>query len=399
MTYGGQSLGHLPDGRAIFVPFVLPGEIASVRLTSEKQHHVQGEIVALQKTVSERIQPRCRHFGTCGGCHYQHLGYADQLSRKTSILKEQMQRIGKLMDLPMSGTVPSPDPWYYRNYVQFHLDPQGKLGYIQQHTQEVLAIGECHLPQAALNQVWPQVHFEAIPGLERIGLRVGLEDELLLILESRLPEPPQVLVEDLDISVVHLSPAGSLILAGSDHVFYTVLDRSFRLSAGSFFQVNNTVARLIVEYLLSQLAIDQQSTVLDVYSGVGLFSAFLAPRVKRVIAIETSASACNDFVVNLDEFDNIELFEASAEQVLASLDIRPDVILVDPPRAGLHYRVVEAILRLHPHQLAYVSCDPATLSRDAKKLLEGGYTLKQITPFDMFPQTYHIESISLWETN
>jgi 23S rRNA (uracil1939-C5)-methyltransferase len=399
MTYGGLSLGHLPDGRAIFVPFVLPGEVACVCMTSEKQHHAQGEVINLQKTVSERIQPRCRHFGVCGGCHYQHLGYTDQLSWKTSILGEQMQRIGKVVDLPIQSTVPSPNPWNYRNFVQFHLDPQGKLGYIKQHAQEVLAINECHLPGKALDHIWPQLHFETIPGLERIGLRLGLEDELLLIMESQVPEPPQVLVEDLDISVVHLSPSGTLILVGSDHVYCTVLERAFRISTGSFFQVNSAVAGLMVEYLLSHLAIDHRSTVMDIYSGVGLFSAFLAPKAKRVIAVESSPSACNDFVVNLDEFDNVELYEASAEQVLTSLDVHPDIILVDPPRSGLHYRVIDGILRLHPHQLAYISCDPATLGRDAKKLLEGGYTLKQITPFDMFPQTYHIESISLWEAS
>lgn len=138
-------------------------------------------------------------------------------------------------------------------------------------------------------------------------------------------------------------------------------------------------------------------TILDVYCGVGLFSAFLAPNVKRLIGIESSPSACEDFVINLDEFDNVELYEALAEDALPVLDIHPEVILVDPPRAGLDRRALDAILALKPRTLAYVSCDPSTLARDARRLIAGGYHLKQVTPFDMFPQTYHIESISLFE--
>jgi 23S rRNA (uracil1939-C5)-methyltransferase len=153
----------------------------------------------------------------------------------------------------------------------------------------------------------------------------------------------------------------------------------------------------MVTHLLERLPLDLASTVMDVYCGVGLFSAFLAPRVERLIGIETSPLACEDFVVNLDEFDNIELYEASAEQVLPGWEPRPDIILVDPPRSGLALPVVDAILRLSPSVLAYVSCDPSTLGRDAKRLSAGGYHLVRMTPFDMFPQTYHIESISLWE--
>jgi 23S rRNA (uracil1939-C5)-methyltransferase len=130
---------------------------------------------------------------------------------------------------------------------------------------------------------------------------------------------------------------------------------------------------------------------------VGLFSAFLAPEVGRLIGIESSPSAAEDFTVNLDEFDHVEIYQAAAEEVLPDLDVQADVILVDPPRAGLDREVLDAILNLNPPVLAYVSCDPATLARDAKRLSAGGYTLKQVTPFDLFPQTYHIESISFWE--
>jgi len=137
--------------------------------------------------------------------------------------------------------------------------------------------------------------------------------------------------------------------------------------------------------------------VLEVYCGVGLFSAFLAGKVQRLIGIEASPQAADDFVENLDEFDNVEIYEAPAEEVLPALDVHPRIVIVDPPRAGLDRRVIDELLRLKPEIIAYISCDPSTLGRDARRLLAGGYQLRQVTPFDLFPQTYHIESISFWD--
>jgi 23S rRNA (uracil1939-C5)-methyltransferase len=153
----------------------------------------------------------------------------------------------------------------------------------------------------------------------------------------------------------------------------------------------------MVQHLLENLPLTPESTVLDIYCGVGLFSAFIAPEVGRLIGIEEHPLAVEDFAMNLDAFDNVEVYEAPAEAVMPQLDIRPDVIIVDPPRAGLALPVLDAIIEMKPGALAYVSCDPSTFARDAKRLRSAGFTLRQITPFDMFPQTYHIETISLWE--
>jgi 23S rRNA (uracil1939-C5)-methyltransferase len=145
------------------------------------------------------------------------------------------------------------------------------------------------------------------------------------------------------------------------------------------------------------LQLASEDTVLDVYAGVGLFSAFLAPGVRRLVGIESSPIACDDFAFNLDDYDNVELYQGTAEEVLPGLDANPQAILVDPPRAGIDRHAMDGILSLKPAVLVYVSCDPATLARDARRLVEGGYRLLQVTPFDLFPQTYHIESISFWD--
>ena len=182
-----------------------------------------------------------------------------------------------------------------------------------------------------------------------------------------------------------------------------VLDKTFQVSAGSFFQVNTEMAAKMVGHILERLpeyqTLSPEITMVDVYCGVGLFSAFLAPHVGRLIAIEANPSAASDFEVNLDAFDHVELYEAPAGRALPHLDMRPDLVLVDPPRAGIDRYALDALLKLMPPVLVYISCDPATLARDARRLTKGGYRLEKITPFDLFPQTYHIESISFWTTH
>jgi len=396
LTYGGDAMGRLPDSRAVFVPFGLPGERVRVRLTEEKKNFARGEIVEILESAPDRISANCRHFGECGGCHYQNLPYEKQLQAKTDILIDQFKRIGKIGNPPVLSMVACPEPWNYRNHVQFHLTEEGKVGYIRSSGESILEISECHLPELSINDLWHQLEFEPETNVERVSLRAGSEIDLMLVLESATPEPPELEIE-AGISVTHVYAENTVVLAGSDHIIMRVLDRDFKVSAASFFQVNNVMAGKMVEYLLAQLPISQSATILDIYCGVGLFSAFLAPKCGRVIGIESSESSCDDFTFNLDEFDNVELYEGEAEDVIPHLEVESDIVLVDPPRAGLDKIVVDGILKLNPSLIAYVSCDPSTLARDAARLINGGYTLKEVTPFDLFPQTYHIESISIFE--
>jgi 23S rRNA (uracil1939-C5)-methyltransferase len=404
LTYGGDAMGRLEDGRAIFVPFGLPGERVSIRLTEEKRGFARGKLVEVLEPSPLRITPRCVHFGLCGGCHYQNLPYEEQLNAKIEILRDQLTRIGRIESPPVRDIVSSPSPWGYRNHVQFHLTPEGKLGYMTAGRPSVFAIAECHLPEGSINSLWPQLEFEPGMDLERVSIRSGMDEELMLVLESDSPEPPELEIE-AGISIAHVFEQNTVVVAGNDHVTIRVLDREFRVSAASFFQVNTAMAEKMVEHLLTGLPMTLSSTVLDVYCGAGLFSSFLAPKCERLIGIESSPSACEDFAYNLDEFENVELYEGPAEEILPALIGRdllhdgddPTCVVVDPPRAGLEKRVVDGLVRLKPQAIAYVSCDPSTLARDAARLVQGGYRLTQVTPFDLFPQTFHIESISLFE--
>jgi len=401
-VYGGDALGRVPDpqtgsgDRVVFVPFALPGETVSVRVIEQKRSHLRAGLVEVLHPSPERIPPKCTHFGVCGGCAYQQLSYPAQLQVKTGILVDQLARIGKIQDPPVQPMIASPRGWNYRNHVQFHLSSLGKLGYIQANGRDMFPISECHLPEPALNNLWPGLEFDPGLGLERVSLRLGMEDEIMLVLESANPEPPELELEAA-LSVVHLAGEDMVVMAGDDHITMSVKGRAFRVSAASFFQVNTGMAGEMVQHMLEHLPVNPRTTLLDVYCGVGLFSAFFAGRVGHLIGIESSPSACQDFTANLDEFDHVELYEASAEAVLPGLEVKPDVVIADPPRAGLDKRALEALLALRPASIAYVSCDPSTLARDAARLISGGYRLVQVTPFDLFPQTYSIESISFFE--
>jgi 23S rRNA (uracil1939-C5)-methyltransferase len=396
LTYGGEAMGRLPDGRAVFVPFGLPGEKIRMRLVQEKKNFARGEIVEILEASPDRIDAKCTHFGQCGGCHYQNLPYEKQLQAKTEIVADQLKRIGKIKNPPVKPMVACQNPWSYRNRIQFSLDGAGKLGFQKANSNRVILITECHLPDPSLNEIWPQLEFEPGTNIERVSLRASSDDDLMLVLESESPETP-VLEIEAGISVTHVYEGNTVVIAGSDHILVRVLDRDFKVSASSFFQVNTEMAGKLVEYLLTQIPVSESSVVLDVYCGVGLFSAFLAPNCKTVIGIESSESACEDFTVNLDEFDNVELYEGAAEDVIPHLETKPDIVLVDPPRAGLDKSVVDGILKLTPGVIAYVSCDPSTLARDAARFIKEGYKLKDVTPFDLFPQTYHIESVAIFE--
>jgi 23S rRNA (uracil1939-C5)-methyltransferase len=398
-VYGGETIARLPDGRAVFIPYSIPGEKIEIRLVEDKERFARAEIVKIIEASPQRIDARCSHFQECGGCHYQHLSYQQQLDLKADVLRDQLQRLGKIEDPPVDSTVPSPTPWRYRNQIQFQISPQGKLGFNRHRSHQIVPIQECYLPDPVINLIWPEVAADPVPGMDRITIRSGEEGEdALLILESSDPQPVEFSL-DLTISAVHQGPGGDLILAGDDFTIQEIFEFPFVVSAGSFFQVNNGAAERLVSLVLDSLPLNQEQTVLDLYCGVGLFSLFLAQEVDRVIGVEASPDAAQDFLYNLRDFENVELYDLPVEEVLPYLKLEPDVILLDPPRAGISPEVLDDVVRLQPEWVGYISCDPATLGRDVQRFARQGYVLENSIPVDMFPQTYHIESVNILRNN
>lgn len=395
-AYGGDTIGRLPDGRVVFVPFGIPGEKVKIRIVNDKKKYARGELVEILEPSPQRIEPRCQHFGTCGGCHYQHISYENQLKIKQRILRDQLERIGRLENPVIEPVVPSPKIFNYRNYVQFKIGQNKRLGFYRHDKNGVLEIEECHLPDELINQLWPLVEIDQAAGINSIGLRIGEGEVILITLESSEPFAADFDVESLPVSVVHKSPGSTQVLAGSSLLHMQVKDKNFQVSAESFFQINLPLLEQVIDRIETRLP-EKTSLVLELYAGVGLFSSFLASRAEQLIAIESSPSAGEDFVVNLDQFNNVELYEGSAEKILPLLDIMPQIVLVDPPRTGMKRVVLDRIINLSPELIVYLSCDPSTLARDSRILSEEGYEPEKFIPFDLFSQTFHIETLSFWQ--
>lgn len=400
-SYGGAGVGRLPDGRAVFVPFTIVGERVRIRVPedtdrahSRQKSFVRAELVEVLEPAPARITPRCQHFGECGGCHYQHMTYAAQLEMKGGILAETLRRIGEITEPLAAEVIPSPLEWQYRNHTQYHLAEDNSLGYQAAHSHRVIPIRACPLPVAEIETARIQFSIEPLPGLEKIAVRAGEGGDLQWVLESHSSELPALKL-DLPDSVVHLSPAGEVVMAGSSFTILRVGERDFQVSAGSFFQVNTSLAARMVAQVLAWLPDGKVHTLLDLYCGVGLFSVFCAERTERLVGVEESPWACRDYAANLDEFDHVELYQGRAEEILPALDLHPEIVILDPPRAGLAVSVLHRLVEMHPARIIYVSCDPTTLARDLKQLRADGYQIEHILPLDMFPQTYHLECLVL----
>jgi len=395
MAYGGDAFGRDANGRMIFVPFAIPGERIQTEIVETHKRWARARLVKVLKASPERVAPRCRHFTDCGGCHYQHMPYPIQLKSKAEIVHSQLERLGGFEDPPVETIIASQSPWNTRNHLKFSLTPDGRLGFNAPGSNRVVPIDECHLPEPNLASLWPRLDLETIQGLKRITLRTGIEGERMLILHGD-DDPDVNVTTDLPASVVWLSPRGMTVLAGEGFLTIDVLDRAFKVSANSFFQVHTALAGEVVQHVLEALRFQPGETILDLYAGVGLFSAFLAQKGVRVVAVEESPVACADFENNLAEFDHVELYEAPVEVALPAIHTHPSAVIVDPPRVGLSLDAIKQLINLSSPLLVYISCDPATLARDGQRVVRAGYQLERCTPIDMFPQTYHIETLSIW---
>ncbi len=411
LSHAGEGIGR-HEGRAVFVPFALPGEIVRAEIVEDKARFARARLLEVITPAPERSVPLCPHHfnlhppegyeshtltGACGGCQLQHLAYAAQLRFKQQAVAEQFRRLGGFAQAPVRPTLASPAPFYYRNHAQFSLTPAGELGFRAAHSHRVVPIRECHQIEPVLGALFRhiQVEPEQAAELERVTLRAGAEAEALAVFETGQGAPDLEL--DLPVSAALLRPDGaSMALAGSDALTLDVRGRAFRVSAGSFFQVNTPMAARLVDLVLEALALTGSESVLDVYCGVGLFTAFIAPLAARVVGVEAYGPAVDDAAANLDEFDNIDLYQAPAEDVLPALAGRFDAAVLDPPRAGCAPPVLDALAALDLARIVYVSCDAATLARDARRLVSAGYTLHWVQPLDMFPQTYHVECLALF---
>lgn len=364
MTYGGDAIGR-SGGKAIFVQGGIAGERVRVEVIEDRGRYARARVVDVVERSPCRAQPRCPHFGfdssACGGCQWQHIDYAAQVRFKTEIVREQLRRIGRIAGPPVRDTLPSPDAWAYRNNAQFGAAPGGRPGFQAARSNRIVPIRECYV-------IRPELAAWLGKGRRLSGKRIE----------------------------VRCGNANGGAVTGPVSCFQ-VKHARFRVSAGSFFQVNTSLIETLVDEVLRRLDAQSDEAVLDAYCGVGLFTRFIALQARRVIGVESGAGAIADARANLAQFGNVDLRKGLVETAISEMRDPIDAAVVDPPRAGCGPKVVSALIGKPVKRLVYVSCDPSTLARDARQLLDGGYRLTDVQPLDMFPQTYHIETISLFK--
>jgi 23S rRNA (uracil1939-C5)-methyltransferase len=372
LVYGGDGLAR-SDAGVVLTPFVLPGELVHADVARAKNDLLRAAVVEIAEPAPGRVAPPCPYFSRCGGCQYQHATYEFQVETKRSILREVLRRTGKI---EFEGDIPAVtgEPWGYRNRTQLHVE-KGEIGYYEAGSHRLCAIERCPISSPKLNEAIATLSRD-LPRYPHFGARLELftnETDIQVHLLDPVPYTARTLFDSL-------GPTGAIEYG------------EFRVSRNSFFQVNRFLGEKLVETVLGNAT---GETALDLYAGVGLFSLALARRFGSVTAVESGVSAHRDLEFNASRAGlKIDARRANAEDYLASLDRAPDWMVLDPPRSGLGRPIVNELLRLKAREVVIVSCDPSTLARDLRPLLDGGYKIESITLVDLFPQTYHLETVT-----
>jgi 23S rRNA (uracil1939-C5)-methyltransferase len=406
--YGGAFLTRL-EGKAVFVPLTLPGEQARVRITQSKSGYATAEAEEIVRAAPERVAPACPHFGACGGCHYQHTDYKSQLAFKQAILRETLERGG--VRVPQEIAIISGEPWRYRNRIRLAFDAAGNLGYRGRRSHAVVPMRECPIAAPLLveaAQVFAQVMRGFAPLLRPTEIALFCNpaesallatvftaspskvrfDEVALALHERIPSLTGAeLVIDGDSG---LQPR-TIAQWGAASLDYHAAGFDYRVDHGAFFQVN----RRLVDALVERVTAGHSGRLAwDLFAGVGLFARQLAARFDRVVAVESAPSATAALEDNLRGTAGAAVkAETLAFLRRSRMGERPDMIVVDPPRTGLGTETCALLAEIAAPAVAYVSCDPATLARDLRTLIASGYQIESITLADLFPQTFHLETV------
>lgn len=380
LVYGGEGLSRSAEG-VVLIPYTLPGEVVTAEVGAPQKGVRRGQLVRVEQASTDRVKPGCPYFGTCGGCHYQHAAYAAQLEAKRAILQETLTRLAKLQGPPPIEVIAG-EAWHYRNRVQLHFE-SGRMGYRQVKSRKLVEIGHCPISSPKVNESigrlakmakdarWPRF-------LRTLELFTNEETVQLNVVETERPVARRFFewcAEEIP----------SLVTGSLDYA-------DFQVSKGSFFQVN----RFLVDRLVQEVVRGEEGTaVLDLYAGVGLFTLPLAKRFRRVIAVESGSGALRDLEANATRVGvQIECRKASVDAFLETFADRCDLVVADPPRSGLGKLAVKRLIGLAPARITIVACDPTTLARDLAPLVAGGYAVRSLAMIDLFPQTYHIETVA-----
>lgn len=425
MTYGPNALGRADDGKVVFVAGGAPGDVVDVRITHETKSYREGVIETLVEAGPARVTPACPYAGMCGGCPWMHLSYEEQLRAKRANVVNQLSRVGGVpreeAEALVASAVGSKRQLGYRNKIEMAAgrDAAGKfqLGFHAQGGEIVAAPKKCLLAAkgvekapGALRGALSYLQGQGDLGIFRVGVRrsVRTHDTEIALWTTPGAFPRKTAADTLrsaldctSIVRVMADPGKARKIKGVESLYgkgswcEDLHDEHFRISAPSFFQVNTAQAEKMIDLVLEGLEVDEESLVADLYCGAGTFTLPLARTGAAVYAVEAAGSSVRDLRRNIEPLDlDIEVIGGDSARELPELG-ELDALVVDPPRAGLAKGVCESIASSGAARVAYVSCDPATWARDVARFRNVGYELLQATPVDLFPQTFHIETVSI----
>ena len=436
LSHQGEGVARM-DGIAVFIPGALPGETVCVRLVSKKQSFFRAELLEIIKPSAFRRVPRCSLARACGGCSLQHLDYSEQLRWKREMVQEALKRIGQLSMVPVKPVLGMSEPWRYRNRVQLHLQvesdyPELRLGYFLPGSREVLELEDCLLMPASWSQLLKSLRLELSELWLRIRAKGGEfplhhllmrfsrcsgETGLLLVVKNasellwrqwvegflkRLPSGVTQVAENVNLHPEKTNLGErTRILYGRPWILEEVEGVKFRLSPASFFQINLEQTAVLCRQVQEYAGLSGSEEVLDFYCGVGTIALFLARLAGRVTGIEALPEAVADARGNarLNGIKNAAFecaeVEKYLERCLNKKSPPPELVILDPPRRGVKPEALQLLARLKPQRIIYVSCNPATLARDLRHLKDNGFTVVEVQPLDMFPQTSHVECVVL----
>lgn len=424
LVFQGDGLGRLPDGRVIFVPATAPGDEAEVRVEEARKDFVRGTSVRIRTASPDRADPPCPYFGICGGCQWQHLAYPAQLDWKRRMLEELLIRIGKLEGVPVAPMVEPGAPWEYRARAHFKVIGGARpcIGFHRRESNRVVDIDRCPLLDPRLNALLHEMRhmrhpsfFSLFQRLREAWVALGTgTGEMLLSLFARAQDRGalRLVFHVLQAAVPGL--AGVTLLegdprqgprlldwAGSQVLHEEVGDARFRIGATAFFQVSGLAASRLTSLVVDGAGLTGAERVLELYSGVGTFTVPLAKQAREMVGIEANPSAVADAEVNLrhNGCTTARIVQSQVEQALPLLaaEGRWDLVLLDPPRQGCSRSVLDLLTSTRTSRLVYVSCDPSTLARDMGVLVRSGFRCVSCRPIDLFPQTFHLETVAVLE--
>jgi 23S rRNA (uracil1939-C5)-methyltransferase len=408
--YGGAFLARV-EGKALFVPLTLPGEQAQVRITQSKPGYATAEAEEILRAAPERVTPACPHFGACGGCHYQHTDYATQLAFKQAILRETLERGG--VAVPAKIAVLAGEPWHYRNRIRLAFDAAGDLGYRGRRSHDVISIRECPIAAPLLveaAQAFAQVARAFAPALRPTEVALFCNPaETAMLATVFTASPPKTRFDDFAKALQERIPAligaelavegrgdaiqeqRTLAQWGAAALAYPAAGFGYRVDHGAFFQVN----RWLVDALVEKVTASHSGKLAwDLFAGIGLFARQLTANFARVVAVESAPSATAALEQNLRGTTGLAVKAETLAFVSRSrMGEKPDFIVVDPPRTGLGAETCALLAEIAAPAVTYVSCDPATLARDLRALTGSDYQIQSITLADLFPQTFHLETV------